>query len=825
MPVKQSTFFHKKTLPLIMKVVEGKHLLNKWLQLWMDQYGFSKQKSLKKDFLSAYNQVKKLNNDEIQQIDQTQKPNVLQRLVKLGSSYRKIKSMIQTTETLFKFYSDVKNTVQKHADKNYSNEYNDQVLIDDINYNVETSVSGTVLAFQKAIAVPIYNFNKMLEEKIRPLVANFWGEVVDSILLPNWQDPVDVTAWVMSLVITAGGVIFTGGLGSSVGLIAFAKRLAARTLQFLVLLNMRKSFIKDAINGISEQNSVKTAFGVGGLMSSLSGNKKIKIAYSLLNLAKNAWIFADLYHINDEEREELFQKYQTESMVWGEKVIKGLRTKFSEIQGQLNFVNQTYSQMVNDFSSGMNSLIRQGGAVGNLSKVYNSKLVIKDDQIIFGEVKDGIKTKKITLKYIKNVLFGVSKKINAYLLKPFIKKISSIDKNINFELDKKNNKITSFFDTFDKKLDEKWNDIIGKLKSKGFYDVVFDSNKYNSKTKSAKDFSQKQKKDEAIGEFLRNSGYSEEQINSWKRESKTIKTSVGDIYVKNGEIKLYVKINEESFTENEEERGVKNEKKSNEVLKEWNGKSSEIFDISAGYEVNNAVYYSGYVIITLKKKNSVEITENDEKFWLEAFSLAEIDEKTAKTYAKTYAEKYKEMNDLYEKLNEIKGRNYNDTEYNENDEKAFTKYRNFYGHDDESFLKIPEKMIFNFRSGFLVSAGYDFKLSTRGIKILQHYGVVRDNMLGVNARQYFKKILWKNCAWYVDGIINAGDNANESHIQIFAMIDQRYNMKGKLQGVTTDCFLWDYTVGIASEEEKLYNKQKDFKKSLQMILKTLQNKL
>lgn len=416
MQSKQSQFFRRKSLPLILVAQQKVGFLK-------NVVSFFDQKSEKEDpfnfFVKSFNTYRNIEAQKEQQIQQVQelqqdegsKKSIFSKIKKLGNTYRKIKSSITFVKTAMQFGRNVKNASGKLKHVNIENDYQKQSLYGQILDQVYNTQELVVSSFQKAIIPPMQMLNQMVGDQATKindtlssvgfwakLIGGFFWWLIKTIFIP--QDALD--AVIMGVSLVAGA--FSMGAGFLAGtVVRVGGTLRKIIMAFKAIHRIAKPLTSPIVKGVSKYKGVWNAGSKS--MSAIKGSAWLsrraantKLVMGLTNVAKGMYIGFDIYDTDQEDVKMFYEEYGKKSQKWKEKTYKTLQKKvFKPLQDgleEVQFVSMLLGEVNNDMRNTLAKAVNNdSGILGNYGRAYNTKFIINQDIQNSDEVVGKIKTK------------------------------------------------------------------------------------------------------------------------------------------------------------------------------------------------------------------------------------------------------------------------------------------------------------------------------------------------------------------------------------------------------------------------------------------------
>ena len=435
MPSKQSQFFRRKSLPLVLVAQQKVGFLK-------NVVSFFDQKSEKEDpfnfFIKSFNTYRNIEAQKEQQIQQVQelqqdegsKKSIFSKIKKLGNTYRKIKSSITFVKTAIQFGRNVKNASGKLKHVNIENDYQKQSLYSQILDQVYNTQELVVSSFQKAIIPPMQMLNQMVGDqatKINDTVSSvgFWAKLIGGFfwwLIKTMFIPQDaLDAVIMGVSLVAGA--FSMGAGFLAGTVVRVGGILRKIIMaFKAIHRIAKPLTSPIVKGVSKYKGIwnagsKSTAAIRGSAWLSRRAANTKLVMGLTNVAKGMYIGFDIYDTDQEDVKMFYEEYGKKSQKWKEKTYKTLQKKvlkplqdgLEEVQFVSTLLGEVNNDMRNTLAKAANS---DSGILGNYGRTYNTKFIINQDiqnpDEVVGKIKskDGIQqiTKKDTsLKLIDRV--------------------------------------------------------------------------------------------------------------------------------------------------------------------------------------------------------------------------------------------------------------------------------------------------------------------------------------------------------------------------------------------------------------------------------------
>lgn len=219
-PANQKTFIQKRSLPNVLKYVQNSKILQKFYNgiiFGKRQDFLSKIRNGFADIWFGGKNEQDQDENEVSQVEQRQALFTFDKLNKAAKNYRRIKFLIGMGVRIKNFFND--DDGQLHI--TYE-QYTNKVILDKklATFYAQMSIRSENMRpiIEAILGSTILQLKVKLNEKVQKVVSAFWWWMVKNILLPDWQDPIDVLCWALSVV----GTVLSFGSGAG---LAFAGRM------------------------------------------------------------------------------------------------------------------------------------------------------------------------------------------------------------------------------------------------------------------------------------------------------------------------------------------------------------------------------------------------------------------------------------------------------------------------------------------------------------------------------------------------------------------------------------------------------------------------
>ena len=436
MPMVQSMFFQKNTLPILIRVFNKNSFMDKLIIFFDQQRRKQTQGKELQDYLAKWSlirSVKKQQEQELQeqeiQEDQESRKNILSTLVKAGKTYRKVKSIIRTIQGAAAMWASIRNTMDSQFGRtDFSNQYERASAFSDILQAVSNKQGEIVLTLQKAVAIGYYELQESFYQKLSVGWWRFLYWLGQLILLPDTDSIVDMVAWGLS--VAAG--IFSMGSGFLAGqLIRVGGTIGKIIVKFASIAGRLFKFTKS-----TKALSIGNAMGKAATYTNRARNVLV-LGSALCGLGKAIYTGIDLYHTDEDDVKQMQEKYTQKSQKWREKAHKAIGKKLIEplqkFKGDLDFVQQMLEQVKGDLQRSISHLGGGGGAFKFFQKSNSTQVKVVEK--ITNKPKEP--QKDISMSRMDKTLTALAKRINT-LQSLFSKTINSIEVKSKYQINSQN---------------------------------------------------------------------------------------------------------------------------------------------------------------------------------------------------------------------------------------------------------------------------------------------------------------------------------------------------------------------------------------------------
>lgn len=466
-PMKQSMFFQKNTLPILIRVFNKNSFMDKLIIFFDQQRRKQTQGKELQDYLSKWGLirfVKKQKEQELQdqqeiQEDQQSRKNILSTMVKAGKTYRKVKSIILTIQGAAAMWSSIRNKIDSGFGRtDFSNQYARESEFSEILQSVSNKQSEIVLTLQKSVAI---GYNELQETFYNKLSVGWWRFLYwlgQLILLPDTDSVVDMVAWGLSV---AAGV-FSAGAGFLAGqLIRVGGTIGKIIIKFANIASKLSKFTKST-------KALKIGNTMGKAATITNKARNVLVLGSILGgLGSALYTGIDLYHTDENDVKQMKKIYAQKSQNWRQKAHKAIGKKLIEplqnFKGDLDFVQQMLDQVKGDLQRSISHLGGGGGAFKFFQKSNSTQVKIVEK--ITNKPKEP--QKDISMSRMEKTLNSLAKRINKWQ-ELFSNTVNSIEVKSKYQLNPQRlpgeNQIKSIIDNL-------YNKFVSPHKDKGKYDT------------------------------------------------------------------------------------------------------------------------------------------------------------------------------------------------------------------------------------------------------------------------------------------------------------------------------------------------------------------
>ena len=394
----QKSFIKYKSLPLILKALEQQKLLQKFFQDL--RANFIKEREQEKgkfaQVMVRVEQIKEQN--QIQK--EKDKGGILKKLITVGKAYQRVRRVLFLLHVVRDFRDQMR---AKFQDINRTG--NPEQMQNEIYRRLDES-QEEIKDTMEGVMFPIYfQMSRMIDEKLNvngySIMGRFFWFIIKRIFLPDWEDPIDVGLWILSIVAGA----FSGGLG-------FLAGAAVRVAGVIRKLNKVFKVIK-GLKALPVFRGIAT--GVSRYRGLLRGERAVRatrvatvagiISQSshqlrrTMGLLKGFYTGIDLYNVDEDDVREMTQYYKERTDSWGNKAIESMTGKLERFGEDISLVTNIFREAGQDFRKSMVLTLSSSGFIKVLSKKYNTAFKIKiiGENNSYGVVLNVIK--KITKKF------------------------------------------------------------------------------------------------------------------------------------------------------------------------------------------------------------------------------------------------------------------------------------------------------------------------------------------------------------------------------------------------------------------------------------------
>lgn len=398
MPANQSTYFKRRVLPVILKQVQKGQLIQKY---YTDIYQNRKKtclQNLRQGFVKcfAFFQKKQEQIQEELKVSNKDTTNLLFKIIKIARWYRNIKAITK----LYKTYKNTSKMFMSNANLKQLEYLQDQSYNNIQQEKLRQSILGTegiIVQAIKDITTPtVLVFNQYIQNKFSNVWMQFGTGLIKAFILPDWEDPIDITLWAFSMALTLTGVGAGAGILLRLGTVLYKvfrpllKLLNLSTPALKGLAKMRKTVkfskaskvpINWSIKGIAK-GAAKGTFkfatgwqGTVGFKTSLhafkANIKSIRAAYKRDKFFIHG---IKMYNIDESDVRQMETDYRNKLQPIGAKLESKATTKLQNLGQDISFIQQVISQAANDTKKLGIKIVGQGGYLGKFNSTYNGAI-------------------------------------------------------------------------------------------------------------------------------------------------------------------------------------------------------------------------------------------------------------------------------------------------------------------------------------------------------------------------------------------------------------------------------------------------------------------
>lgn len=317
--------FRNRVLPLILKYVQEAKLIQKYYTTIVSDRRKQIQDKLENSFLVAKGQIQandQLLTQQLQQVEQDKKDNIIEKIIKYGRIYRGIKNAYNIVTSIREFFNKTNQQVDWDT-FNESQHYRNTVRRDFQKRFLYQEQAFTDMMV--SIFAPIgYMLYQQFEEAMQKMQSQLWWYICKNILFPDWSDPIDVCIWAVAMIGTVGTAFF--GLGAPVAVAAWG----ARFYKAYKIIGRIEKTVK------AVKRARKLALNSRGYKAS-----RAILNGAVAARSRKVWIdrfvtVLDFIHVDEGDVKELRRKVSKKTVKWGQKTQNKIAASLYKAQQAAN---------------------------------------------------------------------------------------------------------------------------------------------------------------------------------------------------------------------------------------------------------------------------------------------------------------------------------------------------------------------------------------------------------------------------------------------------------------------------------------------------------